>query len=321
MKYIKKILIVLLCIPTIIFAYSDYIIPGGENIGIEINTKGIIVVGTYDVNGVDNAKKVGIIKGDIITKIDDVEVDKIDDLTKKLVPSNKEIKLTIKRQNRYFKVTLPLTNENNIIKTGLYVKDIISGIGTLSYIDPETHIYGALGHEVIESNTLKPLEVKDGKIVSTKVTDIERSEIGSPGSKNAIFEDEINGNILKNKKTGIFGKYLNILPDKKKYKVAKIENINLGEAEILTVLDNKTIKSYKINIIDIDDNDKTKNILFEITDKELLEKTGGIVQGMSGSPIIQKDYIIGAVTHVIVNDPYKGYGVFITNMLEDGERD
>ena len=320
MKYIKRLIILLLCIPTIILAYSDYIIPGGENIGISINTKGIIIVGTYELNGVDNAKKAGIIKGDIINKIDGEEVDKIEDLTNKLTPSKDKITLNIKRNNKYFDVTLPITKDNDVLKTGLYVKDEVTGIGTLSYIDPNTYIYGALGHEVVESNTSKQLEVKDGKIVSTNVTNIERSEIGSPGSKNATLEKETNGNILKNKKTGIFGKYIGELPDKRKYKVAKKENIKLGEAEILTVLKDKAIKSYKINILDIDD-DQTKNILFEIVDKELLDEAGGIVQGMSGSPIIQKDYIIGAVTHVIVDNPVKGYGVFITNMLEDGERD
>lgn len=310
----------MLSIPTIL-AYSSYIIPGGENIGIEINTNGIIIVGTYDINGVDYAKKAGILKGDIIKKIDNEEVTSIDDLANKLISSKEKIVLSIKRDNKNFDIELPVIHENGITKTGLYVKDTVTGIGTLSYIDPSTHIYGALGHEVMESNTEKVLDVKDGKIYSSNVTNIDRSEVGSPGSKNATLDNNINGSILKNKKTGIYGKYTDVLPNKAKYKVANPNNIKLGKAEILTVLNDKEIKAYEINILKLDNHDVNKNILFEITDKELLNKTGGVVQGMSGSPIIQNDYIIGAVTHVIVDDPKKGYGIFITNMLEDGERD
>lgn len=318
-KLISFILIFLICIPYNILAYSDYIIPGGENIGIEINTKGVLVVGTYDINGVDIAKKAGIKTGDIITKVDNKIVNSIDDLIASLSNKN-EVEVTLKRQNTTYKTNLEVVIEDNVTKTGLYVKDTITGIGTLSYIDPETSIYGALGHEILESNTGKLLEVKDGKIISSTVTNIDRSENGIPGSKNAIINDLYYGDISKNTSSGIFGSYKDTIPDKKKYKVASKEDIKLGSAKILTVINKQEIKEYDINILKITD-DKNKNILFEVTDKELLETTGGIVQGMSGSPIIQGDYIIGAVTHVVVDNPSKGYGIFITNMLEEGERD
>lgn len=323
MKNVKKILLLFFMMFSIrtILAYSSYIIPGGENIGVEINTDGIIIVGTYDINGVNYAKKAGILKGDIIKKIDNQEVSSIDDLVNKLTSQKEKINLNIKRDNKVLDIELPVTYENGITKTGLYVKDTVTGIGTLSYIDPGTHIYGALGHEVMESNTEKVLEVKDGKIYSSSVTNIDRSEVGSPGSKNATLDNNINGSILKNKKTGIYGKYTATLPDKNKYKVAKPNEVKLGKAEMLTVLNDKEIKAYEINILKLDNHEINKNILFEINDKELLSKAGGVVQGMSGSPIIQNDYIVGAVTHVVVDDPKKGYGLFITNMLEDGERD
>ena len=166
------------------------------------------------------------------------------------------------------------------------------------------------------------LEVKDGKIFDSSVTNIERSENGNPGSKNADFNfDEANGKILENTESGIFGKYTKELPDKKKYKVAKFEDIKLGNAKIMTVLEGNNIKEYNINIIELNNkkDQKTKNILFEVTDEELLKKSGGIVQGMSGSTIIQGDYIVGAVTHVVVDNPAKGYGILITNMLEEAE--
>ena len=315
------LLILLVLIPINILAYSEYIIPGGENIGIEIQTNGVLVVGTYEIDGVYPANDAGIKKGDIITKVNDVKVSSIDELVSQLSNATDTVKMTLDRDNFTYNTKLNLKYEDGVVKTGIYVKDNITGIGTLSYIDPSTHIYGALGHEVIESNTGKMLEVQDGKIVSSIVTKIDRSENGVPGSKSAKLEDDIEGNILKNTNSGIFGKYTNTLPNKEKYKVATPSEIKKGEAKILTVLENQEVKEYKINILKIDSKDETKNILFEVTDEELLSKTGGIVQGMSGSPIIQGDYIIGAVTHVVVDDPKKGYGIFIINMLEEGERD
>ena len=325
MKKFKISLILTLLIfsiPNIILAYSDYIIPGGENIGISINTKGVMVVGTYEISGKYPALEAGIKLGDTIIKVDDTKINSIDELVSVLSNKTGKVEMTLKRNNKEYSTELLLTEEDGIKKTGVYVKDNITGIGTLSYIDPGTNIYGALGHEVIETNTGKMLEVKDGKIVSSTVTNINRSEDGLPGSKNAELDEQENGNISKNTDSGIFGKYTSELPDKKKYKVAKIDQIELGEAKILTVLANTEVKEYTINILKIyKKNNDNKNILFEVTDQELISKTGGIVQGMSGSPIIQGDYIIGAVTHVVVDDPKKGYGIFITNMLEEGERD
>ena len=164
------------------------------------------------------------------------------------------------------------------------------------------------------------LEIKDGTIFDSNVTSIDRSEDGVPGEKNA--KNDINnvfGNVYSNTTSGIFGKYTTNFSSRKKYKVASINDIKLGEAKILTVLDGNEIKEYSINITKVNKSNN-KNILFEITDQELLDKTGGIVQGMSGSPIIQGEYIIGAVTHVVVENPKKGYGIVITNMLEEAEK-
>lgn len=312
------ILLTSFIMPISILAYSDYIIPGGENIGIEIKSKGVMVVGLYEVNGKYLTKDLKI--GDMITKINDQKVETIDDMTKLIGNSNETIKINYIRDNKEETTTMNLIkDENNIYKTGLYVKDEIKGIGTLTFIDPNTKLFGALGHEIIEKSTGQILEVKDGKIYNSKVTNIEPSRDGNPGEKNAIFKDEI-GEIKENTNKGIFGEYKEKLPNKKQYKVAKINEIKTGEAKILTVLNDEEVKEYKIEIIKISDkNEKIKNLLFEITDKELLETTGGIVQGMSGSPIIQNDNIIGAVTHVVVDSPTKGYGIFITNMLEEAE--
>lgn len=323
-KKIKKTFLILLLIfivPTYVFAYSDYIIPGGENVGIEIHSKGIIVVGTYKIGSLDPAREAGIISGDIIVKVNNQKVTTIDELVNVIANSNEKVKVVYERENKEFETTLNIYMEDGIKKTGLYIKDSITGIGTLSYIDPKSNIYGALGHEIIESNTGRILEVKDGKIVASNVTDIDRSYNGTPGSKNALINyEEEKGTIKENTESGIFGNYTSELPNREKLKVAQPKDIKLGKAKILTVINNDQIEEYEINIIKINKDDSSnKSLLFEVTDNRLLEQTGGIVQGMSGSPIIQDDYIIGAVTHVVIDNPKKGYGIFITNMLKEGE--
>ena len=319
--FLKKFFVTFLSLfimPISILAYSEYIMAGGENVGITINSKGIMVVGLYEVNGKYIAQDSGIKIGDVITKLNKQKVSSINEMTKIIEKAQNKIEVELIRDDKTITTNLNLVKENDVTKTGLYVKDAIKGIGTLTFIDPNTKKFGALGHEITEKTTNKILEVKDGKIYDSKVTDIEPSRNGIPGEKNAIFEDKEKGTIIENTNKGIFGTYEENLPEKKLYKVAKVSNIQKGNAKILTVLKDKEIKEYDINILDIS-NDKTKNLLFEITDEELLKTTGGIIQGMSGSPIIQDDYIIGAVTHVVVDNPKKGYGIFITNMLEEAE--
>lgn len=321
LKKLKKsfITFLLLIIPFNVFAYSKYVIPGGENIGIEISSKGIVVVGTYQIGGVDVAINAGIKKGDVILSVNDKEVNSINEFISSL--EGDKISLKIKRGKEIFNTELEIFMDNNIPKTGLYVKDSVTGIGTLSYIDPNTLIFGALGHEVIESNTGQMLDVDGGKIMDSNVTAIDRSERGTPGSKNANLDySKINGTINENTISGIFGKYTGDITNKSLKKIATPDEIKKGSAKILTVTNGNDVKEYEINILKIDKNTKSnRNILFEVTDQDLLNLTGGIVQGMSGSPIIQNDTIVGAVTHVLVDKPNKGYGIFITNMLEEGE--
>ena len=312
----------LLIIPNYALAYSDYIVAGGENIGIELNSKGVIIVGTYEVNGINPAKEANLRAGDKIIKINNNDVINIEEMLKVIENSNNKsnIKITYLRGNKTNDTSLKLSKSNdNIYKTGLYVKDSISGVGTLTFIDPNTKLFGALGHEIIEKNTGQKLEIKDGKIYSSTVTGITRSDIGKPGEKAARYDSsDIFGNVKENTTSGIFGNYTSTIPDKKLYKVAKEDEVKTGNATIFTVIDGNTIESFAINILRINKN-TTKNILFEITDSRLLRNTGGIVQGMSGSPIIQDNFIVGAVTHVVVDDPTKGYGIFITTMLEEAE--
>lgn len=306
-----------------IYAYSDKIYAGGENIGIEIKSDGVLIVGSYLVDGRDLCKEANLKEGDTIVKINGKAIQNIDEMVSLLSKiSQNSVQVSYKRDGKIYDTTLTVVqDENNIYKTGLYVKDTITGIGTLTFVDPSTKLFGALGHEVADSKTGIMLEVKEGKIFSSTVTSIDRSDAGTPGSKNAtLHQNEELGEIAENKNSGIFGTYVDNYRKDTLYQVAEPSQIKKGSATILTVTENDKIEMYDIEILKInEDSHDLKNILFEIKDKELLEKTGGIVQGMSGSPIIQGDFIIGAVTHVVVNSPEKGYGIFITTMLEEAE--
>ena len=316
----KKVLFLLMMLlyPINILAYSDKIIVGGQNIGIEINNKGVIIIGFYKINNKFNRNKLQI--GDTILKVNDNEVLTVDELINEIgKQANDKVILTIKRGNEILKKEFTLIKKDGEYKTGLYVKDDITGIGTLTYIDPETKIFGALGHEVIESNSGNLIDVYNGSIFRSSVTSVERSKEGVAGTKNAKFySNEKYGDIVKNTIKGIYGNYNNDISKMELLEVGEYSDITLGKAYIRTVTNGENIKDYEINIDKIN-NDETKNIHFIISSNELINQTGGIVQGMSGSPIIQNNKIIGAVTHVIVDKPTTGYGILITNMLKEGE--
>ena len=319
---LKKILLVLVLflysLPCA-YAYSDKLVVGGQNIGIEVKTKGVLVVGLYKVNNELVASTSGITKGDYITKVNDEEVNSINDFTTAIDNDDdkKDIDVIYKRNNKEFNSKLNLYNINNEYKTGLYVKDNISGIGTLTFIDPETKKFGALGHEILEENTLNTLKINKGLIYDSYITGINKSENGSPGEKEATIDtNNVFGNIDKNTNVGIFGNYTSSIDENN---IKQVGEAKTGSASILTVLDGKEVSSYDIQIENVSKDDNIRNISFTIADENLLNKSGGIVQGMSGSPIIQDDKIVGAVTHVIVDNPKKGYGVLINNMLLETE--
>lgn len=307
--------------PLQVLAYSNYIIPGGENIGIEVYNKGIMVVGFYKVNG--EYPKTNLEAGDSIVKVGSESVNTVNELVSAIDKNIKDniVEVTYVKDNKEYKTNLEVSLFDGVYKTGLYVKDSLNGIGTLTYIDPESKIYGALGHEILESNTNKKIEVKTGNIFDSEVVKIVKSTDGVPGSKKAKIDYNTElGTVTKNTSSGIFGIYNSNLPIKDAKEVANINEVELGKATIYTVLNGSLEQQYEINISKIDKDSKIKNFYFEIIDEELLNATGGVVQGMSGSPIMQNDKIIGAVTHVIVDDVKKGYGISIVTMLEEGER-
>lgn len=322
----KKIFIsmVILILPIdIVFAYSKEVIVGGQNIGIEVNTDGVLVIGLYEVNGELIAKSSNISTGDYLIKVNGNNINSISDFSREIYnDDDKEyLDITYRRDNKEYNTNLRLMVEDNEYRTGLYVKDTINGIGTLTLIDPLNNRFLALGHQIQESNTNKILEINNGKIYNSYITDIRKSKDGVPGEKVANSHlDDIIGTINTNTKKGIFGTYNSDLNKNNLVEIGTLDEVKLGKASMLTVIENDIVEEFDINIDKIDKKDELKNILFTITDKRLLEKTGGIVQGMSGSPIMQGGKLVGAVTHVIVDDCEKGYGISIINMLEESEK-
>ncbi len=318
----KKVLwLFLLILPFVVFAYSDYIIPGGDTLGIEVNSKGVMVIGFYKVNGesINNFLEVG----DKITYVNNEEVittENLVNLIDKYMKDN-QVEITYERKNKEYKNNLELVLYNGSYRTGLYIKGSVLGIGTLTYIDPATKVYGVLGHSLNLGETNQKIEIRTGYSYEADVTSFTRSTNGNPGSKNAnIDKDKILGSIDRNSNYGIFGLYNNIDVNKRKIKVGSLDEVKLGKAYIYTTNEDNKIEQYEIEILEINKDTDEKNIYFEVIDEDLLKMSGGIVQGMSGSPIIQNNMIIGAVTRVLVDDVTNGYGISIVKMLEEGDK-
>ena len=309
---------------SVVFGYTDKVYIGGENVGIEVKTNGVLVVGLYKINDKLLQESSNIEAGDYIIEVNNNRIVSINDFVREINndDDHSEIDVKIRRKNKTFSTKLVLEYIDNEYKTGLYVKDEISGIGTLSFIDPTNNNFFCLGHQIADQSTNDIVDISSGSIYYSYITDINRSSNGNVGEKEAVTDENNKyGSIKKNTDKGIFGTYEKDYSNKKQYEVASKEEVKLGEAKLLTVTSNDEIKEYSINIDSIDLNDSVKNMMFSVTDKELIDSTGGIVQGMSGSPIVQNNKIIGVVTHVIINDTKRGYAIFTVNMLEEAEKD
>lgn len=317
----KKVLwFLILLLPFYVFAYSDYIISGGDTLGIEVNGKGLVVVGFYDVDGSKINRFLQV--GDRILEVNDVAINSLADMNQ-LIKDNAigdSVMITFIREDLEIEKKLKLVYDNGNYKTGLYIKDSVLGIGTLTYIDPNTNVYGILGHSLNLSQTNDKFIISSGLTYEAYVTSFYKSSNGKPGSKNASLNKEnVFGTIVNNTDYGIFG-VTDEKIDRDLLKVGTIDDIKIGDAFIRTTDVNNRINDYKIKILEIDKDNVSRNIYFQVTDKELLSMSGGIVQGMSGSPIIQNNMIVGAVTRVLVDDVSRGYGISIVTMLEEGDK-
>jgi stage IV sporulation protein B len=309
------------------------VVPGGQSIGVKLNTVGVLVVGHHLINTANGKKSpgeiAGIKVGDIITEINGSKIEKMTDVApfvQSAGQDGKPLDLVISRESGKFKTKLtPLKDKGeSTYKLGLYIRDSAAGIGTMTFVHPQSKKYGALGHVISDMDTKKPIVVEDGQIVRSTVTSIEKGSNGDPGEKLARFssDHEIVGNIQKNSPFGIFGELNRDLKNgilDKPLPIALSDQVKEGPAKILTVVNDDRVEEFDIEIVSTIPQKfpATKGMVIKVTDPKLLEKTGGIVQGMSGSPIIQNGKLVGAVTHVFVNDPTSGYGVHIEWMLNE----
>ena len=304
--------------------------PGGISIGVKINNKGALVVGYSDIStheGLSESpgKVAGIELGDIIEEVNGENIETCSDLISKVKTCrNDEMTVKILRGNSELTKKISLIKEDNEYKIGLWVRDSTAGIGTLTFYDKDSKTFGALGHPITDGDTNVSFNIKSGTLIISSVLSIKKGERGNPGEIKGLFinENESIGNIEKNTNSGIYGdaSVELINPNfNKAMTVAYRDEIKEGHAQIITTVEDGGAKAYDIEILKLlpQDEPGSKSMIIKIVDPVLLEKTGGIVQGMSGSPIIQNGKIIGAVTHVLINKPDVGYGIYIEWMLQD----
>ncbi len=312
---------------------SKEVYVSGESIGIAMITDGLVVTKVTEVKELSKrrvypAADAGIRPGDIIIEFNNVKIKDSEQISK-LVAKNggntASIKVLRNGDPLELKITPSLDAQSSEYKLGVLVRDSTSGIGTLTYIDPDTMSYGALGHAITDVSTGVILSAADGSISNALINNVVKGKAGKPGELQGTFSlrNPI-GNIKINNELGMFGKIndSSFLQGKKLIRVAEQSEIKIGEAEILCSIDETGINSYKINIIKLTSQNSPdiKGMVIEVTDERLISKTGGIVQGMSGSPIIQNGCLVGAVTHVMVNNPKKGYGIFAEWMISESDK-
>ncbi|MDR0889761.1 MAG: SpoIVB peptidase [Oscillospiraceae bacterium] len=300
-----------------VWALPETLIPGGRTIGLQLQTQGVSIV---DFAG--EAKAAGLEIGDVLCKINGKEITNAQELSELVAKSNgEELIVTVERDGKEQTLTLKPQKTAEGFRLGVYVRDSINGIGTITYFNPENDSFGALGHGVNNADA-KLVPIREGKVCASRVAAILRGKCGEPGAlQGALLSNDEIGTIHENTAHGIFG----IMPgaaEGQSVPVARAEEIHTGEAIIFSNVSGTEVKQYSINVVSLYPNDENcRNMLIEVTDPALLSQTGGIVQGMSGSPILQDGKLIGAVTHVLVNEPTQGYGIFIENMLNAAQTD
>ncbi|OLN23312.1 SpoIVB peptidase [Domibacillus antri] len=306
-----------------------FVVPGGQSVGLQLQTKGLYVVGFHFIS-TDSEKQspgetAGLLPGDIIVSVNKkkvMEPQSIRPFVQSAGEQNKPLQLTVRRggETMQLSVTPVQDTQTNMYKLGVYIKNRSAGIGTLTFYEPKSKKYGALGHVISDVQSGKPFAPVRGTIHPARITGIQKAAEGVPGEKTAVIPpDDQWGTVTANTPFGIFGRLYADLDGGRLYPAAHPDEVVEGPAEILTVTENEKVEKYKVSITRTIQQSKPgiKSMIIKMTDARLIGKTGGIVQGMSGSPIIQNGRIIGAVTHVFVNDPLSGYGVHIDWMLKD----
>ncbi len=305
------------------------LIPSGKPFGIKMFTDGVVVVGMsniYTKDGMVNpAKDAGLKTGDIITAINGQKI-LLNEQVEKVISNNgnKPVHIDFIRngEKNSLNISPALSHDDNSYKIGIWVRDSSAGIGTLTYINPDDNTFGGLGHGVCDIDTEQIMPLYSGEIADVVITGVKKGTAGSPGELKGMFLSQNNcGNVKQNCETGVYGEISKKFTQNSALPIAFNNEIHTGKAKILTTVSGSEPNEYDVIIEKVSNSNSTKNMIVKVTDPELLEKSGGIVQGMSGSPIIQDGKLIGAVTHVFVNDPTRGYGIFIENMLNSQNED
>lgn len=305
------------------------VVPVGDLVGLKLYTQGVLVVGMSQIKGKDNKiyrpfENSGIEQGDSIIEINDVKVSTTQELISCVSKCyGKDIEVTYVKDGKILETLItPVKTNDNTYKLGLWVRDAEAGIGTVTFYDKTNNSFAALGHGIQDVDTGELVEISSGEFVDATILNIQKGEKENPGRIEGTIENGKKiGNIYNNTDFGVYGSITNINKlntlNSKEIEVASRNEIKIGKASIICTLENGIKKEYEVEIqkIYINNNENNKSMVVKVTDEELLEKTGGIIQGMSGSPVIQNGKLIGALTHVFVSDPTKGYALFADTMV------
>ena len=330
-KILTAVTAVILLISLIIPSYAsdikagDKVLLGGVPFGVKFYSGNMTVSGFSEVDGEDGdsspAYEAGLRENDIIVKLNNKEVKSAEDVTRSVENSDgKSISFTCLRDGKSITIKVkPIKSISaGTYKIGIWIKDSTAGIGTITYVDAKSGEFGGLGHGICSGDSGELLKIRRGILNDVKISGIVKGKIGTPGELKGFFASGKNGVVTKNTENGVFGVLTNYRNDqsfKREITVAKRNEVKTGNASVFCTLTNNTVDEYNIEI-NCDDSENSKCFNITITDQKLISETGGIVQGMSGSPIVQNGKLIGAVTHVLVNDPTRGYGIYIENMLD-----
>ncbi len=302
----------------------DYVAISGELFGLRLFTEGIIIVGIDEVKtakgNISPARKAGLQKGDVIISIDNVKVKSCNEVSEIIEKSSGRVmKLECSRKGKTFETDFrtAYSETEGKYKAGIWIRDSAAGIGTMTFFDPQRKTFAALGHGVCDVDTGEILPVFEGDIVKADVNGCYKGQKGKAGELCGVFSSESKGVLYLNSKCGVYGELFSLPETDTLYPVAFNDEVKKGKAQIVSTVDEKGPQLYDIEITKIsEENSEDKNLVIKITDDDLLSKTGGIVQGMSGSPVIQDGKLVGAVTHVFINDPTQGYAIFSRTMLQ-----
>ena len=307
------------------------VVPVGKIIGLKLYTNGVLIVGMSEIEDKNNIlnkpyENSDIEEGDTILKINEKEVENID-ILKNIVNESKgeNLELTLLRNGNVITTSIkPIETNDNNYKLGLWVKDAATGVGTMTFYEPSSNSFAVLGHGITDSDTDSLINIDSGELVTSRIISVKKGEIDNPGEiKGTIVNQQTIGSVTKNTQFGVYGVLNNFselnIDTSKKVKVALRDEIKEGDAKILCALDNSNItKEYDIKIEKIykDNEYNNKSMLIRVTDNELLNKTGGIIRGLSGAPIIQNEKFVGAITNVLVSNPEIGYAIFADLMIK-----